>query len=109
MIETYNSVPKPETDEIKQRLEAAHQRLMEQQLQMKENRLPVFILFEGWGAAGKGTVLGKVIKNLDPRFFSAISMHDPSPDEKRKPFLARYFAEIPEAGQFKFLDAGWMT
>ncbi|MBP3240883.1 MAG: polyphosphate:AMP phosphotransferase [Oribacterium sp.] len=109
MIETYKSIPKPEPDEIKQRLETAHQRLMEQQLQMKENQLPVFILFEGWGAAGKGTVLGKVIKNLDPRFFSAISMHDPSSDEKRKPFLARYFAEIPEAGQFKFLDAGWMT
>ena len=109
MIETYNSIPKPESDEIKQRLEAAHQRLMEQQLLMKDNKLPVFILFEGWGAAGKGTVLGKVIKNLDPRFFSAISMHDPSPDEKRKPFLARYFAEIPEAGQFKFLDSGWMT
>ena len=53
MIETYNSIPKPESDEIKQRLEVAHQRLMEQQLLMKDNKLPVFILFEGWGAAGK--------------------------------------------------------
>ncbi len=109
MIETYNSIPKPESDEIKQRLEAAHQRLAEQQLLMKDNKLPVFVLFEGWGAAGKGTVLGRVIKDLDPRFFTAVSIHDPSPAEKRKPFLARYFAEIPEAGQFKFLDAGWMT
>ena len=109
MIETYNAMPKPEKDEIRQRLEAAHQRLSEQQLLMKENKLPVLVLFEGWGSAGKGTVLGEVIQELDPRFFSALSMHDPSADEKRKPFLARYFAEIPEAGQFKFLDAGWMS
>ncbi|SFG63962.1 polyphosphate:AMP phosphotransferase [Oribacterium sp. WCC10] len=109
MIETYNSIPKPETDEIVQRLEIAHQRLQEQQLLMKENKLPVFILFEGWGTAGKGTVLGKLLKNLDPRFFEAKSIHDPSKDEKRKPFLTRYYTEIPEAGQFKFLDSGWMT
>lgn len=35
---------------------------------MKEKKLPVIVLFEGWGAAGKGSVLGKVIKNIDPRF-----------------------------------------
>ncbi|MBP3802895.1 MAG: polyphosphate:AMP phosphotransferase [Oribacterium sp.] len=109
MIDNYNSIPKPESDEIKQRLAVAHQRLSEQQLLMKDSKLPVFILLEGWGAAGKGTVLGQVIKNLDPRFFSAVSMKDPTTEELRKPFLARYFTEIPEAGQFKFLDMGWMS
>lgn len=108
MIETYNAIPKPDADEIKQRLEIAHQRLSEQQLLMKDSKLPVLILFEGWGAAGKGTVLGQVIKTLDPRFFSAVSLHDPTTEEKRKPFLTRFYTEIPEAGQFKFLDVGWM-
>ena len=109
MIETYDAIPKPESDQIKARLAAAHTRLFEQQLLMKDNKLPVFVLFEGWGAAGKGTILGEVIQDLDPRFFTALSMHAPTDEEKRKPFLARYFAEIPEAGQFKFLDAGWMS
>ena len=29
-------------------------------------------------------------------------------DDKRKPFLYRHFAKIPEAGQFVFLDTAWM-
>lgn len=109
MIDNWNALPKPTDEEIRQRLEAAHQKLFAQQMQMKENKLPVLILFEGWGAAGKGTVLGRVIRNLDPRFFTAVSMHDPTPDEKRKPFLTRYFTRIPEAGNFLFMDSGWMS
>ena len=109
MIDTWNSLPKPDNEEIRQRLEAAHSKLFAQQMQMKENRLPVLVLFEGWGAAGKGTILGKVIRNLDPRFFTAVSMHDPTEDERRKPFLSRYFTQIPEAGHFEFMDSGWMS
>lgn len=109
MIDSYNVLPKPSEEEIRDRLDTAHARLFAQQLQIKEKRLPVFVLFEGWGAAGKGTVLGKVISDLDPRFFTGVSMHDPTPDERRRPFLYRYFEKIPEAGQFLFMDSGWMS
>lgn len=109
MIDHYKSLPKPPAEEIKERLSAAHAKLFAQQLQMKDSKLPVFILFEGWGAAGKGTVLGKVISNLDPRFFTAVSMHAPTDEELRRPFLYRYFTQIPEAGNFLFMDSGWMS
>lgn len=109
MIESYNVLPKPTDEEIRERLSTAHAQLFARQLQMQENKLPVFVLFEGWGAAGKGTVLGKVISNLDPRFFTAVSMHDPTPDERRRPFLYRYFTQIPESGRFLFMDSGWMS
>lgn len=29
-------------------------------------------------------------------------------DEKRRPFLYKYFTRIPEQGEFVFLDGGWM-
>lgn len=109
MINNGKAIPKPSKDEVKTRLQAAHKELFARQLKMKEKKLPVLILFEGWGAAGKGTILGKVIKNLDPRFFTSVSMHEPTPDEKRRPFLTRYFTEIPEAGRFEFIDSGWMS
>lgn len=109
MLENSGLQPMPEKAEIMERLKKAHEQLFSQQLKMKDNGLPVLVLFEGWGAAGKGTILGRVIKNLDPRFFTSMSMHKPSSDEKRKPFLARYFKEIPEAGLFEFLDSGWMS
>ena len=64
--------------------------------------------FEGWAAAGKGSVIGKVIKNIDPRFFKVATMASPSEEELRKPFLYRYMKQIPEEGKFTFLDSGWM-
>lgn len=109
MISNCNAILQPSRSEVKERLKSAHRELFARQLQMKEKKLPVLILFEGWGAAGKGTILGKVIKNLDPRFFTAVSMHEPTSDERRRPFLTRYFAEIPEAGRFEFIDSGWMS
>ena len=74
--------------------------LLKQQVMMKEKKLPVIVLFEGWGAAGKGSVLGKVIKNIDPRFFKVAVMDEPTEEENRKPFLYRHFVKIPEAGKF---------
>ena len=109
MIENYKALLKPDDEELHVRLEQAHARLFAQQMQMKEKNLPVLILFEGWGAAGKGTLLGRVIQDLDPRFFTAVSMHAPTPEEKRKPFLTRFMEQIPEAGRFLFMDSGWMS
>lgn len=109
MIENYKALLKPEEAELHERLEQAHARLFAQQMQMKEKKLPVLILFEGWGAAGKGTLLGRVIRDLDPRFFTAVSMHAPTAEEKRKPFLTRFMEQIPEAGRFLFIDSGWMS
>ena len=63
---------------------------------------------EGWGTAGKGSVIGQVIQNIDPRFFKVESMGEKSEEECRKPFLYRYFRRIPEEGKFVFLDSGWM-
>ena len=66
------------------------------------------VVLEGWGAAGKGSVLGRIIKNMDPRFFKVSVMSEISEEEKRKPFLYRHFVRIPEAGQFMFFDGSWM-
>ncbi len=66
------------------------------------------VIFEGWGAAGKGSVLGKIIKNIDPRFFKVKTYAAPTADDKRYPFLYRYMKDIPEKGKFVFYDTYWM-
>ena len=55
-----------------------------------------------------GTTIGKVIKNIDPRFFKVATMSEKSDDDKRKPFLYRHFIKIPEAGKYEFLDGSLM-
>lgn len=108
MLKNWNRPEKPEQEELKRRLKAAQEKLGLQQMQLKDKKLPVLVLIEGWGAAGKGSAIGQIIKNIDPRFFKVFSMSAPTPEEKRKPFLCRYFEKIPEAGKFTFLDSGWM-
>lgn len=108
MLKDWKPGKMPANEELDARLEKARAGLMAKQMLIKEKKLPVVILLEGWGAAGKGSVLGKVIKNLDPRFFKVEVMKEPSGEEKRKPFLYRHFVRIPEQGKFVFFDGGWM-
>ena len=108
MLENWIKPQIPEEEELDERLQAARSKLSVLQMQIKEHGLPVLVLFEGWGTAGKGSVLGKVIKNIDPRFFKVATMDEPTEEEGRKPFLYRYFVKIPANGKLEFLDSGWM-
>lgn len=109
MLDQAHALPRPADDELKERLKNVHEKLSAQQLLLKEHKLPVIVLFEGWGAAGKGSMIGRVIRSLDPRFFTVDTLTAPSEDDLRHPFLYRYFTRIPEAGSILFLDSGWMA
>ncbi|MCR5775338.1 MAG: polyphosphate:AMP phosphotransferase [Lachnospiraceae bacterium] len=108
MLKDWVKGKKPEDEEIASRLQEARAELAGMQMSIKDKKLPVLIIFDGWGGAGKGSVMGKVIKNLDPRFYKTETLSKPSEDELRKPFLYRYFVRIPEAGKFSFFDGSWM-
>ena len=95
--------------DIEECLENAKIELSKKQMLLKEKKLPVVVLFEGWGTSGIGTTMGKVIQNMDPRFYDVKTMAKKSEDDKRKPFLYRYFLEIPENGKVSFYDHGWMN
>lgn len=108
LLKTWIPGETPEKEELKQQLDVAKKKLYDLQMKIKEHKIPVLVLFEGWSAAGKGSMIGKVIKNIDPRFFKVATMSAPSEEELRRPFLYRYMCQIPEQGKFTFLDAGWM-
>ncbi len=99
---------RPVTAAQKAQLKARRQDLAQLQQQLKQAKLPVIVLVEGWGAAGKGSAIQSLIWDLDPRFFHVVSMHMPTEQERRWPFLKRYFDVIPAAGKILMLDSGWM-
>lgn len=57
------------------------EQLVALQQTIKQYKIPVIILFEGWGTAGKGSLISKMILNLDPRGFKVYS---PPTHPKRK-------------------------
>ncbi len=77
------------------------------QHRMKESKLPVIVLFEGWDASGKGSMISSMIQTLDPRFFKVYNTKEPSPDEMRYPFLWRHWQRIPVRGQMAIFDESW--
>lgn len=102
---------KPYTDKAQRKflLDQLQEKLERQQLLIRRHKLPVLVLFEGWSAAGKGGKIRRAIRNLDPRFYSVTAFKpEPSEEESRYPFLHRFFQALPEAGDFAFLDGGWL-
>ena len=108
MIEDFVKSQKPDDQQLARELEQEQERLFASQMKIKDAKLPVMVIFEGWGAAGKGSVIGRVIRNIDPRFFRVRTFPEPTAEEKRYPFLRRYLMEIPESGKFTFFDGYWM-
>jgi polyphosphate:AMP phosphotransferase len=73
----------------------------------KSQNIPVIIVFEGFGAAGKGYQIGKLIQALDPRGFYVHSVGRESEDEKMHPFLWRFWTRTPAKGQIAIFDRSW--
>ena len=78
MLKNWNPEQIPEKEDIRERLSTARAKLYELQMALKEHKIPVIVLFEGWGASGKGSTISKVIKNIDPRFFKVATMSAPA-------------------------------
>ncbi len=74
---------------------------------MKTAGLPVIILFEGWGGAGKGRVISRLILNFDPRWFTVVNIQPPTELERREPAMWRYWCTLPQAGQMSIMDRSW--
>ena len=93
--------------DYKEKSKALRDELSALQLKMKEKSRPAIIVFEGWGASGKGTLIADTIKLLDPRFFKVISTVEATETEKRYPRMKRYFENIPEYGKLCVMDRSW--
>ena len=95
-------------DELKAKKKELRESLAARQVLIKEKKMPVVVLVEGWGASGKGNAIGKMINNLDPRFFNVANMEHVTDDEARRPFLYRYAIKLPQYGRIQIYEGGWM-
>ena len=66
MLNDWNRLEQPSKEEMEQRLKKARARLEQQQILMKEKKLPVLVLLEGWGAAGKSTTFKTILGLISP-------------------------------------------
>lgn len=77
------------------------------QRECREEGIPVIIVFEGLGAAGKGVQINRLIQSLDPRGFEVYACERPTEDEQLRPFLWRYWTKTPAKGRIAIFDRSW--
>lgn len=109
---------KPKLEEMVQRvtesdedcareLESLGATLGQLQREVRVKRLPVIALFEGWEAAGKGTLINRLALSLDPRGYRVLTVQSVTENERLRPPLYRFWRDLPEPGQIVLYDRSW--
>ena len=84
MLEKIDLTKSLKKKEYKKRMAKLESKIAFLQRELKNLGVPVMIVFEGFGAAGKGTQINRLIQALDPRGFTVYSTDAETKDEKNE-------------------------
>ncbi|HVV87629.1 MAG TPA: polyphosphate:AMP phosphotransferase [Kofleriaceae bacterium] len=70
-------------------------------------KLSVVAVFEGCDAAGKGGAIRRVTQALDARQYDVVPVAAPTDEEKARPYLWRFWRQLPERGRMAIFDRSW--
>ena len=107
MLEKFDLSKKIEKSKYKAIVQELEQKMGELQREAWKLKIPIIVLFEGWDAAGKGTLINRMALSLDPRGFEVYPIHPPSEAERLRPFLWRFWTKIPQRGRIAIFDRSW--
>jgi AMP-polyphosphate phosphotransferase len=71
------------------------------------DKLSVVAAFEGCDAGGKGGAIRRVTQALDARKYDVIPIAAPTDEEKLRPYLWRFWRQVPERGRIAIFDRSW--
>lgn len=86
-------------DELKIYLNKQKENLNANQMKIKDANLPVMVIIEGWGSSGKGSLIARVIDEIDPRFFDVATMDSEPTEEEKKTLPLEIFQRNSQGGQ----------
>lgn len=107
MLEKIDLSKTMDKKEYKKRMEVLEPKLARLQRELKSCKVPVMIVFEGFGGAGKGTQINHLIEPMDPRGFTVYSTQAETQEEQYHPFLWRFWNKTPEKGRIAIFDRSW--
>ena len=108
MLKEFKGTKDEDSAALKAAIKTLREKLLAQQQLVRDQKLPIIVLVEGWAAAGKGSLINELISEIDPRFYNVVSPVVLPEKEERYPFLYQYAKAIPENGKIMFYDSGWM-
>ena len=107
MLEQIDLSKKLKKTEYKSIINNLEIKLAELQRKTRELQIPIIVVFAGWGAAGKGTLINRLMLAMDPRGFTVYSIKPSNEEEGFRPFLWRFWIKTPEKGRITIFDRSW--
>lgn len=107
MLEKVDLTKKISKEEYKEKMPQLEAKLGRLQRECKALGIPVLIVFEGFGAAGKGVQIGKLIQSMDPRGFEVHPIKNETEEERMHPFMWRFWTKTPARGRISIFDGSW--
>ena len=107
MLEKVDLSKKLSKEEYKEKMSQLENKIGQLQRECKALKIPIMIVFEGFGAAGKGLQIGKLIQSMDPRGFRVFPIKNETEEERMHPFLWRFWTKTPEKGRIAIYDGSW--
>lgn len=74
---------------------------------LRDAKVPVIILFEGFRGTYRGKLINKVISALDPRGFRVYSASKTTERQKMSPFFTQFWKELPPMGGISIHHRAW--
>lgn len=107
MLEKVDLTKKLSKEEYKEKMPQLEARLGRLQRECKALGIPIMIVFEGFGASGKGLQIGRLIQSMDPRGFEVHPIKNETEEERMHPFLWRFWTKTPAKGRIAIYDGSW--
>ncbi|MDD1689047.1 MAG: polyphosphate:AMP phosphotransferase [Methanoregula sp.] len=76
---------------------------------LREQKIPVIIVIEGWNASGITMAVHEIVHALDPRGYTLYKIDKPTEEERARPFLWRFWLRIPPKGRITLFARSWYT
>ena len=76
---------------------------------LRDLKIPIIIVIEGWNAAGITMSTGEIIQSLDPRGFSLHATGKATDEERARPFMWRFWVKTPSKGRIALFARSWYS
>ncbi|WP_435317108.1 polyphosphate kinase 2 [Haloarchaeobius sp. TZWSO28] len=103
----YNEAGVLKKKQYKRELNRLQEELVKLQHWVSEQGLRVVVVFEGRDAAGKGGVIKRIMRRLNPRVVRVVALGKPTEREQGQWYFQRYVEHLPSEGEMVLFDRSW--
>lgn len=107
IINSIDLTPKLSRSRYDQQLRQQQGRIGRLSRRLSASDRSVVLVFEGADAAGKGGAIRRITHALDARWYRVIPIAAPTDEERARPYLWRFWRQLPGRGSFTIFDRSW--